>query len=59
VRLLTNNPEKVRQLADHGITVAEQVPTGVHLNATNARYLETKAAGGHILDLSSRRPGLP
>ncbi|HEU5000856.1 MAG TPA: GTP cyclohydrolase II [Lapillicoccus sp.] len=59
VRLLTNNPEKARQLADHGITVAEQVPTGVHLNATNARYLETKAAGGHILDLSSRRPGLP
>ena len=59
VRLLTNNPEKVRQLADHGITVAEQVPTGVHLNATNARYLETKAAGGHILDLSRRRPHLP
>jgi len=59
VRLLTNNPEKARQLADHGITVAEQVPTGVHLNATNARYLETKAAGGHILDLSSRRPGVP
>ena len=59
VRLLTNNPEKVRQLADHGITVAEQVPTGVHLNATNARYLETKAAGGHILDLSRRRPRLP
>ena len=59
VRLLTNNPEKARQLADHGITVAEQVPTGVHLTATNARYLETKAAGGHILDLSSRRPGLP
>ena len=59
VRLLTNNPEKVRQLADHGISVAEQVPTGVHLNATNARYLETKAAGGHILDLRSRRPRLP
>jgi GTP cyclohydrolase II len=59
VRLLTNNPEKVRQLADHGISVAEQVPTGVHLNATNARYLQTKAAGGHILDLRSRRPRLP
>jgi GTP cyclohydrolase II len=55
VRLLTNNPEKVRQLTERGVTVAQQVPTGVHLNEANARYLETKAAGGHILDLSSVR----
>jgi hypothetical protein len=29
----------------------------VHLNAANARYLATKASGGHILDLNRRRPG--
>lgn len=43
VRLLTNNPEKAAQLADHGITVAELVPTGVHVNQHNRQYLETKA----------------
>ncbi|MEO7017058.1 MAG: GTP cyclohydrolase II [Leifsonia sp.] len=42
VRLLTNNPDKTRQLAAHGITVEEQVATGVHMSAENRRYLETK-----------------
>jgi GTP cyclohydrolase II len=56
VQLLSNNPDKALQLTRNGVTVAEQVPTGVHLNATNARYLATKASGGHILDVSSRRP---
>jgi GTP cyclohydrolase II len=53
VRLLSNNPDKVRQLRGRGITVAEQLPTGVHLSPSNARYLATKAAGGHVLDLGS------
>ena len=55
VRLLSNNPDKVRQLRGRGITVAEQLPTGVHLSPSNARYLATKAAGGHVLDLGSSR----
>ena len=34
------------------MTVAELVPTGVHLSAANARYLATKARrGAHTLDL--------
>jgi GTP cyclohydrolase II len=41
---LTNNPDKVRQLADLGIDVVDQVPTGVHLTTANARYLAAKAA---------------
>ena len=53
VRLLSNKPDKVRQLRGRGITVAEQLPTGVHLSPSNARYLATKAAGGHVLDLGS------
>lgn len=50
VRLLTNNPDKVRQLRDHGIDVAEVLPTAVHLNPANARYLAAKAvrAGHHL-----------
>jgi GTP cyclohydrolase II len=55
VALLSNNPDKARQLHRSGVTVAEHVPTGVHLSSANARYLETKARrGAHTLDL-----GLP
>jgi 3,4-dihydroxy 2-butanone 4-phosphate synthase/GTP cyclohydrolase II len=42
VRLLTNNPEKVRQLLDRGIAVSEQVPLVVGVGAENTGYLETK-----------------
>jgi GTP cyclohydrolase II len=46
VALLSNNPDKAAQLDRLGVTVAERVPTAVHLNATNARYLATKAGRG-------------
>ena len=42
VRLLTNNPEKVRQLEEHGIEVEERVPLVVGVGAFNEGYLETK-----------------
>ncbi|MCU1569896.1 MAG: cyclohydrolase [Naasia sp.] len=42
VRLLTNNPEKVRQLEEHGITVASRVPLVVGVTAYNEGYLTTK-----------------
>ena len=52
VALLSNNPDKAGQLDAYGVTVTERVPTGVHLSATNARYLATKARhGGHTLDV--------
>jgi GTP cyclohydrolase II len=52
VALLSNNPDKARQLRRFGVTVAARVPTGVHLSAANARYLVTKARrGAHTLDL--------
>jgi GTP cyclohydrolase II len=49
VTLLTNNPDKVRQLRRHGIVVTEQVPTGLHLTAANKRYLAAKARRGEHL----------
>src|SRR5919112_5883645 len=53
VALLSNNPDKAAQLTRLGVTVAAQVPTGVHLSATNAGYLETKAwRGAHTLHLA-------
>jgi GTP cyclohydrolase II len=52
VALLSNNPDKARQLRSCGLTVAAQVPTGVYVSAANHRYLETKARRGrHTLDL--------
>jgi GTP cyclohydrolase II len=52
VALLSNNPDKARQLGRFGVTVTARVPTGVHLSAANARYLATKARrGGHTLDV--------
>jgi GTP cyclohydrolase II len=52
VALLSNNPDKARQLARFGVTVTARVPTDVHLSASNARYLATKAGrGAHTLDI--------
>jgi GTP cyclohydrolase II len=52
IRLLSNNPDKAAQLERAGITVAEQVPTGVHLSEANARYLAVKRdRTAHTLDL--------
>jgi GTP cyclohydrolase II len=52
VALLSNNPDKARQLDGFGVTVTARVPTGVHLSAANARYLATKALrGAHALDV--------
>ena len=50
--LLSNNPDKAAQLDQLGITVAARVPTGLHLNPANARYLAAKAArAAHTLEL--------
>jgi GTP cyclohydrolase II len=52
VALLSNNPDKARQLRRLGVTVAARVPTQVHLSAANARYLRTKArSGAHTLEI--------
>jgi GTP cyclohydrolase II len=49
VKLLTNNPEKVKGLAQCGIAVAERVPHVFPANDHNQRYLSTKAVRfGHM-----------
>ncbi len=51
VRLLTNNPEKVRQLEAHGIDVLERLPLVVGVDDVNTGYLETKRTRmGHTID---------
>ena len=52
IALLSNNPDKDRQLRRFGVAVTSLVPTGVHLSSANARYLATKAQrGAHTLDV--------
>lgn len=42
VRLLTNNPDKVSQLEQHGINISERVPLVVGVHENNIAYLATK-----------------
>lgn len=52
IALLSNNPDKARQLRRFGVDVRARVPTGVHLSDANGRYLATKAArGAHTLEV--------
>ncbi len=51
VRLLSNNPDKIRALEDHGISVVERVPCQPEYAETAERYLRTKKERmGHFLE---------
>jgi len=50
IRLMTNNPRKIKALQGFGIRVAERRPLQTGLNPHNAKYLSTKAGKlGHLL----------
>ena len=50
IRILTNNPKKIRGLEGYGLSVAEQVPIEHAPNVHNAAYLRAKREKmGHIL----------
>ena len=51
LRLMTNNPRKVKALSDLGFEVVERVPHQIEGNPFNANYLHTKSVKlGHMLD---------
>jgi GTP cyclohydrolase II len=47
LNLLTNNPDKTRQLRDLGVLIPRTVPTGVHTTPSNLRYLHAKVQHTH------------
>lgn len=50
IRLLSNNPEKVRQLERAGIRVVERIPCQPHISKISRAYLQTKKTKmGHLL----------
>jgi GTP cyclohydrolase II len=56
ITLLSNNPDKARQLGRLGVVVTECIATGVHLSPANAKYLAAKALrASHTLRLPSVR----
>lgn len=50
VRLMTNNPRKVKAMESYGLDVIERVPLTTGLNPYNEGYLDTKASKlGHLM----------
>ena len=50
LNLLTNNPDKVYQLSDYGISINKRVPIEIEANVYDLFYLQTKKARmGHLL----------
>ena len=55
MRLLTNNPDKVYQLADFGLEITERVPIQIEATRYDLRYLLTKKNRmGHILNYDAK-----
>lgn len=52
IRLLTNNPRKIKGLEGYGLEVVERVPLFIEPNKDNIKYLTTKKSKlGHLLNL--------
>lgn len=51
IRLMTNNPKKIKGISGYGITITERIPIQINHNEINKLYLETKRNRmGHLLD---------
>lgn len=52
IKLLTNNPRKIKGLEGYGLEVVERVPLFIEPNEDNVKYLTTKKSKlGHLLNL--------
>jgi 3,4-dihydroxy 2-butanone 4-phosphate synthase/GTP cyclohydrolase II len=50
IMLITNNPDKIEQLKNNGITIVKRIPLKITANTVNKGYLLTKKQKmGHLL----------
>jgi GTP cyclohydrolase II len=58
--LITNNPEKIRDIREHGIEIIKRVPVEIKPTEFSEKYLHTKRdRGGHMLDnLDARKANI-
>jgi 3,4-dihydroxy 2-butanone 4-phosphate synthase / GTP cyclohydrolase II len=55
MRLMTNNPKKIKGLEGYGLIVTERVPVEIEPRPENLRYLRTKCQKlGHIMELGNK-----
>lgn len=53
MKLLTNNPRKIKGLQGYGLEVVDRIPIQMEANEDNARYLHTKKEKlGHMLTIT-------
>ncbi len=58
MRLMTNNPKKIKGLSGYGLEVVERVPIVIEPNEVNKEYLLTKEKKmGHLLNLEEKLKG--
>jgi 3,4-dihydroxy 2-butanone 4-phosphate synthase/GTP cyclohydrolase II len=59
MRLLTNNPRKIKGLEGYGLEVIERVPIQMETNVNNTDYMHTKKLKlGHLLDFQDLGSGI-
>lgn len=52
LQLLTNNPDKIEQLEDYGISIIQRIPLEIKANKYDRFYLKTKQKKmGHLLNI--------
>jgi len=56
IKLMTNNPRKIKGLSGYGIEIVDRVPIQMNHNEKNEFYLKTKKKKlGHILEFSKEK----
>lgn len=57
VRVISNNPDKLRALEAAGLTVVERIPIEVHAEKPAAHYMRTKKEKmGHLINFGPENP---
>jgi GTP cyclohydrolase II len=60
IQLMTNNPNKMKQLEAQGVVVTGRLPHSLPPNPHNRFYLETKARrSGHFIEVLPAEAGMP